>query len=131
MLDQVNILKLKKELDSLSQQFPIAYEIHGLTKCLVYYLPINLPVDKANWIQRKRNSAIRFEMDTLDLFQKNKGDERSFALKYGLSLKDYTLTPGAVCIRNTEGILEGIITITGLSPQEDHDIAIQALNVLK
>lgn len=127
MLTQEKVLKIKSKLDALSLTHPIAYEIYGLNKTLVSYHPVTLSQDKANWIRRKRNSALRFEMDTLDLFTKNEGNESKFALKYGLYLKDYTLTPGAVCIKNEAGALIGVVTITGLSPQEDHDIAKQSL----
>lgn len=127
MLTQEKVLKIKGKLDALSATHPIAYEIHSLNKSLVLYHPLNLSLDKANWIRRKRNAALRFEMDTLDLYEKNHGDESGFALKYGLDLKDYTITPGSVCIKSETGYLLGVVSVTGLSPQEDHALATQSL----
>lgn len=127
MLTQQKVEHIKERLEKFSQKHLIAYEIYAQGKCLVSYHPLALSIDKANWINRKRNSAIRFEMDTLDLDLKNKHNELAFIQKYGLSLKDYTLTPGAVCIKNHDGLLLGVVTVTGLTPQEDHEIAFQSI----
>lgn len=104
----------------------IAFELYSLNHCVSMYCPVTLAKDKLSWLSRKRNTVLRFQLNTRDVSEKNKNDENAFFNKYGLEPSEYTITPGSVAIIDSQGLMCGVVTITGKTPQEDHEIAIEA-----
>ncbi|MEG0327825.1 MAG: heme-binding protein [Erysipelothrix sp.] len=118
--------KLSQWLLTKSISEEIAYELHGLNHCISMYCPVTLSKDKTSWLSRKRNTVLRFQLSTLDVFNKNGGDEMMFYQKYGLNPTKFTITPGSIPLFDDQGLMCGVITITGKTPQEDHEIALEA-----
>lgn len=125
-IDQKVILQIADYLLNQAKTHKIAFEIHTGIKQLFYYADTSLSFDKEQWIIRKRNTVRRFETDILSLNQKNNGDTDAFISKYGLSSDLYTLTPGAIPVFVNDSLLI-IVSVTGLSPQEDHQLALEAI----
>lgn len=69
-----------------------------LNKVVYHYCDLSLCLDKNNWLKRKRNTVLYFEMSSFDINKKLANDSSLLVSKYGLNLKDYCLTPGAVPI---------------------------------
>lgn len=109
----------------------IAYEIHDGSKQLLYYSHPNLSKDKQNWIRRKRNVVLTFSQSSLDIAVKNNHDMERFIYKYGYSHQDFALVGGGVPIVDDNQSLIGVLTVTGLKPQEDHDLALDILKKIK
>lgn len=109
----------------------IAYEVHDTNRTLLSYMDPRLSKDKVNWIERKRNVVLAFAQSSLSISNKNKGDQDAFLSKYAYDNKLMTLTAGSIPILNDTGILIGAITVTGLSPQEDHDLAEEVLQLIQ
>lgn len=105
----------------------IGYELCDNQKTILSYLNPALSADKANWLRRKKNITKTFDASSLEVSEKNQFDLKQFSEKYGYNLADYTLTPGAVPIRNSRGYTVGILTVTGLTPQKDHDLAVTVI----
>lgn len=129
LIDKKFIERVSYALRLSAEHNVIGYELFLYGKTVLYYCDINLSIDKASWIERKRNTCIRFEQSTLDLNIKNKGDLSAFYCKYGLSAEHYCLTPGSVPIFNEHNHCVGALTITGLTPEEDHKMAQEVLGI--
>ncbi len=113
------------------KEIEIAFEVYGGNKSLLYYSHPGLSKDKENWIERKRNVVNTFSQSSLEIAEKNNHDIQIFSSKYGYSAKDFALVAGSVPIFNEYSDLIGILTVTGLQPQEDHDLALSVLNKVK
>lgn len=111
---------------AIAQQLPITIEIY-LNDMTVYRYshtgsnPINM-----NWSIRKRNSVLMFGHSTMWLNEKLKGEYPLLEARYGLSSEDYTLLEGSFPILTHSGVI-GAISVSGLKPQEDHQIIVDTL----
>ncbi|KAI1077902.1 hypothetical protein F5B20DRAFT_582723 [Whalleya microplaca] len=82
--------------------------------------------DNEIWVQRKRNTVLRFGASTWFMHCKFDGDEEAFRVKYGMSpeqAQKYAIHGGAVPIRvkGVEGIV-AVIIVSGLKQHEDHGV---------
>lgn len=109
----------------------IAFEVYGLNKPMLVFIDPRMSTDKMNWLRRKRNVVLTFEDSSLNISKKNDYNEASFSRKYGYTVRDYTLTAGAVPIVNDSGLMIGVLTVAGLMPQEDHDLALEVLDKVR
>ncbi len=111
---------------AIAQQLPITIEIY-LNDMTVYRYshtgsnPINM-----NWSIRKRNSVLMFGHSTMWLNEKLKGEYPLLEARYGLNSEDYTLLEGSFPILTHSGVI-GAISVSGLKPQEDHQIIVDTL----
>ncbi len=105
----------------------LGIEIYLYGRTVFQFVPDALGADKADWLRRKRNSVLYFNMSTSKLFEKCKEDESVLVSKYARKLADYTLTPGSIPIRLTDGNLVGCATVTGLAPEDDHNFVSKQL----
>lgn len=107
-----------------------AIEIFKNGRTSLRFLPDHLNADKTDWLRRKRNSVLYFGLSTAALNKKLNGEELLLETKYGLRREAYTITPGSVPIRVRGAGLIGALSITGLSPEEDHALAVSLLQKL-
>ena len=114
----------------LEKNLIIAYELYSNNKPLLYFSHPSLSKDKNNWIFRKRNVVDTFGQSSKEIAEKNKHDIESFSLKYGYSHEDYALVAGSVPILNNNKEVLGILTVTGLQPEEDHQLACDVLETV-
>lgn len=105
------------------EKFEIAFEVYGTNKPLLYYSHPNLNKDKKNWIRRKRNVVDTFSKSSLEIAQKNNYEITSFCDKYGYRSADFALVGGSVPILNTHQEIIGILTVSGLKPEDDDRLA--------
>lgn len=86
------------------------------------------------WVSRKRKAVLRWGMSTYALHIKMNGDEEGFKTRYqlGNSAGEYAIHGGGVPIRvkSVEGIV-AVVVVSGLKQEEDHAIAVEALQQLK
>jgi uncharacterized protein (UPF0303 family) len=87
--------------------------------------------DNEVWIQRKRNSALRFGCSSWYLHCKFNGDHELFRAKNGMDREQaskYALHGGAVPIRvrGVEGIV-AVVVVSGLTQQEDHMVIVETI----
>ncbi len=105
----------------------IALEIFLNGREVFLYMPDSLGIDKRDWLRRKRNSVLYFGISTSELTRKLNSDESILSLKYGRKHKDYTLVAGSIPICMQDLGVIGAFSITGLSPEQDHEIAAYCL----
>lgn len=104
----------------------IAVQIDRLNHTVFLYVDNNLTADKSNWLRRKANVAKRFEESSLgvklDLANENMALEGTFALENS----DYLAKGGSIPIFIKNAGMIAIVTVSGLSDQEDHDLIVDA-----
>ncbi|KAI8960841.1 hypothetical protein F5Y11DRAFT_349158 [Daldinia sp. FL1419] len=88
--------------------------------------------DNEIWVQRKRNTVLRFGASTWFQHCKYAGDEEAFRLKFGMSpeqAEKYAIHGGGVPIRvkGVEGIV-AVVIVSGLKQHEDHGVIVDVIN---
>ncbi|KAI0535929.1 hypothetical protein GGR58DRAFT_477434 [Xylaria digitata] len=88
--------------------------------------------DNDSWVQRKRNSVLRFAASSWFLQCKYQGDEEAFRRKFGMSedvAGRYAIHGGGVPIRvsGVEGIV-AVVVVSGLKQHEDHGVIVDVIN---
>lgn len=88
--------------------------------------------DNEIWVQRKRNTVLRFGTSTWFQHCKYAGDEEAFRSKFGMSqgqAEKYAIHGGAVPIRvrGVEGIV-AVVVVSGLKQNEDHGVIVDVIN---
>ncbi|KAK3321823.1 hypothetical protein B0H66DRAFT_181370 [Apodospora peruviana] len=87
--------------------------------------------DNQTWVDRKRNSVLRWGCSTWYLHCKYEGDEEKFRRKFGMSEEQsgrYAIHGGGVPIRvhGVEGIV-AVVVVSGLKQWEDHGVIMEAV----
>ncbi|KAI1470476.1 uncharacterized protein F4812DRAFT_267494 [Daldinia caldariorum] len=88
--------------------------------------------DNEIWVQRKRNTVLRFGASTWFQHCKYAADEEAFRLKFGMSpeqAEKYAIHGGGVPIRvkGVEGVV-GVVVVSGLKQHEDHGVIVDVIN---
>lgn len=89
-------------------------------------------LDNEIWVQRKRNTVLRFGASTWFQHCKYAGDEEAFRVKFGMSpeqAEKYAIHGGGVPIRvkGVEGIV-AVVVVSGLKQHEDHGVIVDVIN---
>ncbi|KAL1867857.1 hypothetical protein Daus18300_006132 [Diaporthe australafricana] len=87
--------------------------------------------DNEIWVQRKRNTVLRWGSSTWLQHCKYDGDEAAFKAKFGMSEADagrYAIHGGAVPIRvkGVEGVV-AVVVVSGLKQHEDHGVIVEVI----
>ncbi|KAI1765475.1 hypothetical protein GGR53DRAFT_489863 [Hypoxylon sp. FL1150] len=87
--------------------------------------------DNELWVQRKRNTVLRFGTSTWFQHCKYAGDEEAFRAKFGMSpvqAENYAIHGGGVPIRvkGVEGIV-AVVVVSGLKQHEDHGVIVDVI----
>lgn len=77
---------------------------------------------------QKLKSAKLVHNSSSNLYNKFSGDKLQFLQKYGLSAEEYCILPGAIVIRDETNRPIGFLSISGLKKEEDHELALLAVN---
>ncbi|KAJ7691765.1 hypothetical protein B0H17DRAFT_882558, partial [Mycena rosella] len=86
--------------------------------------------DNDLWVARKRKTVLRWGTSSWYMHNKMQGDEVQFATKYmlGQSAGEYAIHGGGfpVRVKGVEGIV-GVIVVSGLKQEEDHQIIVETV----
>lgn len=105
---------------------PIAFEIYAYGQILFRHSFGGLSPDKENWLERKRKTAMHFATSTFATAEKMAKTNDTIQHKYGLSNEVYVAVGGSIpLILENCGVI-GAVTVTGLKPEEDHQIVVEA-----
>lgn len=113
---------------ALNESLPIVIDVFAYGKTLFHFAHDLATVDNENWVRRKRNTVMHFQHSSKFFYLKVKGDQEVVETKYGLSKTDYATIHGSFPIRLTHAGVVGAITISGLKPEEDHNLIIDSLS---
>ena len=120
--------ELGQELHQLGLKLekPIAFEVYAYGQILFRHSFGGLSPNSEIWIERKRKTAIHFATSTLSTEEKMTKDETTIKKKYGLANETYVAIGGSIPLILEEGGVIGAVTVTGLKPEEDHQIVVEA-----
>ncbi|XXG99263.1 hypothetical protein Hte_005600 [Hypoxylon texense] len=106
----------------------LANSRHVLFQCAV---GAGTAPDNELWVQRKRDTVLRFGTSTWLQHCKYAGDEEAFRAKFGMSpaqAENYAIHGGGVPIRvkGVEGIV-AVVVVSGLKQHEDHGVIVDVI----
>lgn len=117
---------LLREL-ALQQQASVAIEIHAYGQVLFSHAMAGTSQDNAHWLERKRNSVLRFGHSSLYLGEYHRTKGREFELQPHIDASRFCAHGGSFPLRLSSGGLIGAVTVSGLPQLVDHQLACQAL----
>ena len=86
--------------------------------------------DNDTWVARKRAAVLRWGTSTWFMHNKYGGNEDNFRAKFMLGDRagEYAIHGGGfpVRVKDVEGVV-GIIVVSGLSMQEDHEVIVEVI----
>ncbi len=106
----------------------IAVSIDRINHNVFKFVSDGLPADKHNWLRRKANVAKRFEESSLSVKSDLQEGGMSLTETFGLDEREYIAKGGAIPLKNSGIGLIGVVTVSGLSDVEDHQLIVDALN---
>ena len=110
-----------------SRKQHIAVEVSRLHQAVFLYVDEQLPMDKHCWLKRKANVARQFEESSLSVKHSLKEKGTTLEQHFGLDEKEFVAKGGAIPIFVEGAGMVAIITVSGLSDEEDHAIILEAL----
>lgn len=108
-------------------QLAVCINIYAYSKTLFHFCFESCSMNNEEWVRKKRNAVLYFQHSTKFLALKNKDDASLLQTKYGLSNHDYCIVPGGFPIKLKGCGNVGAICISGLTPDEDHELLIKFL----
>lgn len=105
----------------------IAVSIDRLNHTVFRYLGNNQSEDKHDWLRRKANVSVRFEESSMAVKEALLKGGMTLAETFGLDNADYIAKGGAIPLTVENAGMVGIVTVSGLSDIEDHQIILDAL----
>ncbi|KAI1258717.1 hypothetical protein F5Y18DRAFT_326559 [Xylariaceae sp. FL1019] len=88
--------------------------------------------DNSLWVERKRNTVLRFGTSTWYQHCKYRGNEAQFRAKFGMSeeqASQYAIHGGGVPIfvEGVEGVV-AVVVVSGLKQDQDHGVIVDVIN---
>lgn len=105
----------------------VAIEVYAFNQTLFSYAMTGTQPDNLLWIKRKRQSVLRFGHSTYYLNQYNQSKNREFEQQVHIDALEYCAHGGAFPIRIKNCGLIGVVTVSGLPQEEDHQMVINAI----
>ena len=116
------VLNLAKERNQ-----NIALEIGRLNHSIFLFIGDGLPADKHNWLRRKANVTRHFEESSLSIKHDLINGKMTLDKTFALDKNEYLAKGGSIPIFVKDAGMVAIITVSGLSDVEDHQIIVDAL----
>ena len=112
---------------SFKENKEISVEIFAYGK-IMYRFSSDLSTQNHDlWLLRKRNVVLFFNHSSKYIYNKINKDQSVLVSKYGLNYEKYAAVSGSFPIIIKDCGLVGAITVTGLTPDEDHQIVLEAI----
>lgn len=116
---------------ALREKLSVAVELKRNGQRLFYAALDGTAPDQEEWIRRKSNVVLRHGHSSLYMRLYNEAKQRAYHTMYAVDPADYTDAGGSFPIRVTGVGVIGTITVSGLSQEADHQLAVDALAFLK
>ncbi|MGB4985668.1 MAG: heme-binding protein [Erysipelotrichaceae bacterium] len=105
----------------------VCVDIFAYNKTLYHFTGDNSSCENDNWLRRKRNTVLHFQHSSKYVYYRIKGDQNLLAQRWGLDLKDYVGIMGGVPIFVKNNGFVGAICVSGLSMEQDHQLAVDTI----
>ncbi|WP_028868668.1 heme-degrading domain-containing protein [Psychromonas arctica] len=117
--------KLKQLAEKREAQVTI--EVYAFNQCLFSYAMPGTQPDNLHWIKRKRQTVLRFGHSSYYIGQYNSAKHRVFEQQDHIDADLYCAHGGAfpIIIKNS-GVV-GVVTVSGLPQEQDHQLIVDTL----
>ena len=115
---------------ALREQLSVAVELKRNGQRLFYAALDGTAPDQEEWIRRKSNVVLRHGHSSLYMRLYNESKNRSYHTMYAVDPADYADAGGSFPVRVAGVGVIGTITVSGLSQEADHQLAVEALTYL-
>ncbi|MFI3283637.1 MAG: heme-binding protein [Erysipelotrichaceae bacterium] len=115
---------------AIKHNMRIGVDIYVNGRTLFHFLSDQCSPDNDQWLKRKKNMVLYFQHSTKFMVEKLKGNSSLLSTKYGLKEQEYALIEGGFPIITEFGVI-GAICVSGLLPEEDHQMVIEAIQHIK
>ncbi|MGP8307897.1 heme-degrading domain-containing protein [Vibrio sp. YIC-376] len=105
----------------------VTIEVYAFEQVLFSYAMAGTSKDNQDWARRKRQSVLRFGHSSHYLGHYNASKQRDFESQPHIDANEYCAHGGAFPIRIKGSGLVGVITVSGLPSEEDHNMVVSAL----
>ncbi|WP_068716582.1 heme-degrading domain-containing protein [Vibrio tritonius] len=122
-------LKIKELAESRQQA--VVIEVYAFGQTLFQYAMQGTCADHLDWMQRKRNTVLRYNKSSYQLALYNQSKQRIFEEMPHIDNQTYCAHGGAFPIRIQGSGLIGTITTSALSAEDDHALVAEALTAIK
>jgi uncharacterized protein (UPF0303 family) len=119
-----NSLKLAAEKLSVA----VTIEVYAFEQVLFSYAMPGTTKENQNWVRRKRQSVMRFGHSSLYLAQYNATKQREFESQLHIDANEYCAHGGAFPIRIKGSGLIGVLTISGIAQEDDHNLVVEVIS---
>lgn len=114
---------------AIENNYPVAIEIEISGEIIFQYINDGACENNRTWIKRKKNVVKRFQMSSGAVAAKLSERQKIFKDIYGDDT-DYAVVPGAVPIRVSNVGVIGVVGVSGLKSDLDHQLIIGGLDYL-
>jgi uncharacterized protein (UPF0303 family) len=112
---------------ALARSLPVAIDISTRDRTLFHCVLPGSVTDNAEWIRRKRNTALRLWRSSYAAGRALDLAGKSQEAAYALPASDYAVHGGAFPIALEDLGCVGAVTVSGLPQREDHNMVADAL----
>lgn len=112
---------------AMSNNLPIVIDIFAYGKQLFHFSTDATSQDNDRWVIRKRNTVLHFHHSSKYVNLKVKNDQSLLQSKYSLNRDDFVAIAGGFPIRIKNAGVVGAISVSGLKPDEDHQLVLDTL----
>ena len=109
------------------QSASVAIEVYAFEQVLFSHSMLGTSIDNQDWVRRKRQSVMRFGHSSYYSGQYNDSKNRDFERMPHIDAREYCVHGGAFPIRLKSGGLIGVVTVSGLPQEDDHNLVVTAL----
>ena len=106
---------------------PVAINILKNGQTVFHYAMDGTSPDQDEWIKRKSNVVLRHHHSSYYMRLYNEFKNRSYFEFYSVSPYEYAIHGGAFPITTEGSGVIGVITVSGLAQEEDHDMIVEAI----
>ena len=111
----------------MEAKLPLEIDIYAYGKTLFHAALAGTHVDNGYWVQRKRNTVLRFAHSSLFMGETCRSKQTTLDGKYSLDLSEFSDSGGSFPIRLKDGGVIGAVTVSGLPQVEDHAFIVKML----
>ncbi len=105
----------------------ITIEVYAFGQVLFSYAMTGTNIDNQDWARRKRQSVLRYGSSSHYLGHYNAAKQREFETQPHIDANEYCAHGGAFPIRIQGSGLVGVVTVSGLPSEDDHNMVVDAL----
>lgn len=110
---------------------PVSLEVHAFGQVLFMAALPGSSAENIEWMQRKRNTALRSAHSSMYIGMLNNSKGESMATQPYIDPFKYTDHGGSFPLLNESGALIGAVSVSGLPSIEDHALAFWAIQQLQ